>query len=359
MADVFLSYARQDRERVERLVHALTAAGWSVFWDPSIVPGTHWDSVIEAELKQAKCVLVVWTPQSVSREWVRIEAHHGCSKGILLPVVLESCEIPITFAHIQAEDLTASSLAADDPSFARMLDGLKRIAGGPAGTTTESASASSADAKPRPRKDNASSDFPTTFGDVFSDLFGEKAGGGRERGADLRYDFEISLEEAFAGRSATIRAPRAIRCAECGGQGAVSGVKCGLCDGARLTSEERELTFEVPAGVRDGTRIRMAGEGDESAEGRSGDFYVWLRVRDHPVFRVDGDDLMMHLSISRAMAADGGRADLKMIDGARIRVTTPPGARAGQKLRVRGCGMSKLRSKERGDLYVQLEVEGA
>lgn len=331
MADIFISYARQDRDNVERLVHALKEAGWSVFWDPSIVPGVQWDNLIEAELKAAKCVMVVWTPQSVSREWVRIEAHHGRSTGNLLPVVLEPCEIPITFAHIQAEDLTAGVYSPENEGFARLLGGLTRIAGEPAPTVVETQ---------KTVKSDGQTDF---FSKVFDDLFNESgpnAAGAPQaqesRGADLRYNLEITLEEAFTGKTVAIQIPKESTGSEA----------------------DRRLSVRVPPGVEDGTRIRLAGEGERKPDGvPPGDLYVLIAIKPHELLRAEGADLFVRAPISMGAAIQGGELHLAMIDGSRIRVKTPAGARSGKQLRLRGMGMKRLNSEERGDFYVQLEVE--
>lgn len=321
MADIFISYARQDRERVERLVHALKDAGWSVFWDPSIVPGVQWDNLIEAELKAAKCVLVVWTPQSVSREWVRIEAHHGRSKGNLLPVVLEPCEIPITFAHIQAEDLTAGVYAPENEGYARLLGGLTRIAGEPKPTVVEtrrSAQGGGADDLYRASDDGAAAPPPE-----------------ENRGSDLRYNLEITLEEAFAGKTVAVRLPKETTGAQ----------------------SDQQLSVKIPPGVADGTRIRLAGEGERKSGGAPGDLYVALSVAPHPLFSQDGPDLFVQAPIPLGAAIRGGELELALIDGGRVRVKTPEGAQTGTQLRLRGKGMPELKGEGRGDLYLQLEVE--
>src|ERR1700685_1325369 len=105
MADVFLSYASVDRERILPLVEALESQGWSVWWDLRILTGASWDHAIEDALNTAKCIVVVWTRAAVSSEWVRIEASVGREKNILAPVVLDNVPLPLTFKHIQAASL--------------------------------------------------------------------------------------------------------------------------------------------------------------------------------------------------------------------------------------------------------------
>lgn len=129
MADIFLSYKREDREKVRPLVGALQAQGWSVWWDTRIGAGETWDQVIEAELAAAQCVIVVWSTLSVTSRWVRSEAHEGLERGCLIPVIIESVKAPIAFKLIQGADLTHWRGVASDPALADVLAGVRRIVG--------------------------------------------------------------------------------------------------------------------------------------------------------------------------------------------------------------------------------------
>ena len=246
--------------------------------------------------------------------------------------------------------------------------------------------------------------FAASMSDIFDDLFGDMMGGrrgrhgsGRERGADLRYNLEITLEEAFHGKSATIKMPTSVTCEACSGSGARAGSKpvtcrtcgghgrvrqqqgffaiertcltcqgrgqtidnpCDKCAGAGRVTRERTLSVNVPAGVEDGTRIRLTGEGEAGARGGpTGDLYIFLSVKPHAVFQRDGADLYCRVPISMVQAALGGEFTVHTLDGTESRVSIPEGAQSGRQLRLRGKGMPILRSRDAGDLFVQLNVE--
>src|SRR5664280_92468 len=196
-------------------------------------------------------------------------------------------------------------------------------------------------------------DFAHTFSDIFEDLFGmgggRRGGGrgqGRERGSDLRYNMEIGLAEAFAGKTAQIRIPTSVTCEVCSGTGAKAGSKpkqCATCGGAgkirhaqgfftlertcprpwqagRVT-RERNLSVNIPPGVEDGTRIRLAGEGEAGLRGGSaGDLYIFLSLTPHEFFQRDGADLHCRVPISMVTAAIGGEFEVPAIDGSQARV---------------------------------------
>ncbi len=246
--------------------------------------------------------------------------------------------------------------------------------------------------------------FATSMTDIFEDLFGDMMGGrrgrhpsGRERGADLRYNLEITLEEAFHGKTATIKMPTSVACEACSGSGARPGSKpvtcrtcggqgrvraqqgffaiertcpnchgrgqtidnpCEKCAGSGRVTRERTLSVNVPAGVEDGTRIRLTGEGEAGMRGGpTGDLYIFLSVKPHPFFQRDGADLYCRVPISMVQAALGGDFTVRTLDGTESRITVPEGAQSGRQLRLRGKGMPVLRSRDAGDLFVQLNVE--
>ncbi len=244
-------------------------------------------------------------------------------------------------------------------------------------------------------------DFATTFSDIFDDLFGmggrRARSGGRERGADLRYNMEITLEEAFAGKAAQIRIPTSVICETCSGGGAKPGTKpktcptcsglgkirhaqgfftlertcpscqgrgqviddpCKSCAGSGRVTKERALSVNVPAGVEDGTRIRLAGEGEAGVRGGPpGDLYIFLSIAPHAFFQRDGADLHCRVPISMVAAALGGGFDVPTIDGGKTRVKVPEATQSGRRFRLQGKGMPVLRSKQLGDMYVQVVVE--
>lgn len=243
------------------------------------------------------------------------------------------------------------------------------------------------------------------FSDIFEDIFGEMMGGGRsrrsaggrERGADLRYNMEITLEEAFAGKTAQIRVPTSVQCEECSGSGARPGSRpvtcttchgsgrvrasqgffsvertcptchgrgeiisdpCPKCSGQGRVTEERSLSVNIPAGIEDGTRIRLAGEGEAGLRGGpSGDLYIFLSVKPHEFFQRDGADLYCIVPISMTTAALGGQFDVVTLDGAKTRVKVPEGTQAGRQFRLKSKGMPVLRSSQTGDLYIQISIE--
>jgi molecular chaperone DnaJ len=246
-------------------------------------------------------------------------------------------------------------------------------------------------------------DFASTFSDIFEDLFGMggrrggSRGTGRERGADLRYNMEISLEEAFAGKTAQIRIPTPVTCEACSGTGAKTGTKpkacphcggsgrvrhqqgfftlertcpgcqgrgqviedpCPACSGSGRVTRERTLSVNIPPGVEDGTRIRLAGEGEAGVRGGpAGDLYIFLALGNHEFFQRDGADLYCRVPISMVTAALGGEFEVPTIDGDKARVKIIAGTQSGQRLRLSGKGMPVLRSKQHGDMYVQVTVE--
>jgi len=247
--------------------------------------------------------------------------------------------------------------------------------------------------------------FSEVFGDVFGDMFGgRQRRNGPARGQDLRYDLEINLEQAYAGSEVEIVVPASMACESCDGSGAKAGTSptvCGTCGGAgrvrasqgffsieracprcggagRVIADpctacrghgqvrkERTLQVRIPAGVDDGARIRLAGEGDAGARGGPrGDLYIFLSVKPHDLFDRDGLDLLCTVPVPMTVAVLGGEIDAPCLtggencDGAcKISVKVPEGAQTGKTLRLKGKGMPSLRSRERGDLVVELFVE--
>jgi molecular chaperone DnaJ len=245
-------------------------------------------------------------------------------------------------------------------------------------------------------------DFGSAFSDIFEDLFGMAGGrrgrsGGRERGSDLRYNMEITLNEAFSGKEAQIRIPTSVTCETCSGSGAKAGTKpktcphcqghgtvrhaqgfftlertctacqgrgqvidspCPTCSGSGRLTRDRTLSVNIPAGVEDGTRIRLAGEGEAGMRGGGpGDLYIFLSIAPHPFFQRDGADLHCRVPISMVTAALGGDIEVPAIDGGNSRVKVVSGTQSGARFRLSGKGMPVLRAKRNGDMYVQVVVE--
>ncbi len=244
-------------------------------------------------------------------------------------------------------------------------------------------------------------DFATTFSDIFDDLFGmggrRGRGSGRERGADLRYNMEISLFEAFSGKTAQIRIPTSVTCEACSGSGAKPGSRpkacpmcgghgkvrhaqgfftlertcpncqgrgqvidspCPACSGSGRVTRERTLSVNIPPGVEDGTRIRLAGEGEAGLRGGpAGELYIFLSITAHPFFQREGADLHCLVPVSMVAAAIGGEVEVPLIGGGKTQVKVPEGTQSGRRFRLQGKGMPVLRSRQSGDMYVQVVVE--
>jgi molecular chaperone DnaJ len=243
-------------------------------------------------------------------------------------------------------------------------------------------------------------DFGSAFSDLFEGIFGMGAGrgrSGRERGADLRYNMEIRLEEAYSGKTAHVRIPTSVTCESCSGSGAKAGTRpkacptcggqgrirhaqgfftlertcpncqgrgqvidnpCQACSGSGRVTRERTLSVNIPPGVEDGTRIRLAGEGEAGVRGGpTGDLYIFLSISGHPFFQREGADLHCRVPISMVTAALGGEFEVPTIDGTNTRVKVPEGTQSGRRFRVQAKGMPVLRSKQAGDMYIQVLVE--
>ena len=246
------------------------------------------------------------------------------------------------------------------------------------------------------------SDFGSTFSEIFEDLFGMGGGrrgrsSGRVRGDDLRYNMEITLEEAYGGKTAQIHIPTPVTCEVCSGTGTKAGTQpkacatcnghgkirhaqgfftlertcptchgrgqvienpCKSCAGSGRVTRERMLSVNIPAGVEDGTRIRLAGEGEAGVRGGPpGDLYIFLSLAAHDFFQRESADLHCRVPISMVTAALGGEFEVPTIDGGKTRVKVPEGTQSGRRFRLTGKGMPVLRSKQTGDMYVQIVVE--
>ena len=248
------------------------------------------------------------------------------------------------------------------------------------------------------------SNFGSSFSDIFDEFFGDFMGGGGRRrrpgagrGSDLRYNMEIALEEAFRGKTDEITVPMGVVCSACQGSGAKPGTEpatcstcrgagkvrasqgfftiertcascqgrgevisdpCPECHGQGRVTRERVLAVEIPAGVEDGTRIRLTGEGEAGLRGGpAGDLYIFLSVAPHDVFQRDGADIFCRIPVSVTQAALGGQVEVPTVDGGRTRVTMPEGTQNGRQFRLRGKGMPVLRQGRYGDMYLQVSVE--
>ncbi|MEP0392679.1 MAG: molecular chaperone DnaJ [Erythrobacter sp.] len=245
------------------------------------------------------------------------------------------------------------------------------------------------------------------IGDIFETIFGSAFGGGgggmgggrqrQRRGADLRYDMEIKLEEAFDGKTTEIEIEVSTECETCDGSGATPGTSertctmcrgagsvrakqglfvverpcptcagrgaviedpCGDCRGEGRNDQAQTLEVEIPPGVDTGTRIRLAGKGEAGGHGAPpGDLYIFIHVKQHTLFEREGTTLATRVPVSFTAAALGGSVDIPDLDGSTNSIDIPVGIQSGKQLRVRGAGMPVLQGRGRGDLVVEIKVE--
>ena len=206
------------------------------------------------------------------------------------------------------------------------------------------------------------SDFRSAGGaggfDIFEEMFGGSGRGrGRRsgRGRDVEAELELSIEEAHRGVRRTIQMEVAETCPTCGGSGLKDGKPCETCGGAGQVLKPKRIEVNIPTGVRDGSTVRLAGQGGTGSNGSEpGDLYLHIRLRPHPVFTVKGDDLEVELPITPWEAVLGAKVAAPTIDG-KVELTIPPGAKSGQRLRLRGQGLNK-RKGGRGDEFVRLKI---
>jgi molecular chaperone DnaJ len=243
--------------------------------------------------------------------------------------------------------------------------------------------------------------FGAAFSDIFEDMFGDVMGGKRStgpmRGSDVQFSLDITLEEAFKGKESKIKIPTVQPCDSCGGTGSADGgrpEKCASCDGSgRVRATQGFFTIErtcpscngagtiikspckkcagagrmrgektvgvsVPAGISEGQRVRLTGEGEAGVRGGSpGDLYILIAIKPHAFFRRDGANLYCRVPIPMTTAALGGSVDVPTIDGERTKIKIPTGTQTGQQLRVKTKGMTIMRSEARGDMYIEIFVE--
>lgn len=261
----------------------------------------------------------------------------------------------------------------------------------------------------RPGAGGFGPEFTSSMSDIFDDIFGDFMGGGgrrggqggggaaKLRGSDLRYNLEISLEESFVGRTVEIDVPTLVGCVTCDGSGAKPGTgthacrqcnghgkvraaqgfftiertcpvcqgrgqmmdqPCTDCGGQGRRQENRKLSVDIPKGIEDGTRIRLANEGEAGLRGGPpGDLYIFISIKPHELFHRDGADLYARVPIAMTTAALGGEFEVPTLDAMRAKVKVAAGTQPGQRVRLKGKGMPVLRSKDTGDLYVQLDIE--
>ena len=242
------------------------------------------------------------------------------------------------------------------------------------------------------------------FSDIFSQVFSDFMGGGQRRGsnyaqdgADIRYNMEITLEEAFLGVEKEIKIPSTQTCEKCHGHGTKNGKEapicqhcqgrgrvqmqkgffvveqtcphcqghgrkatdvCPDCKGKGYLNQEKTLKVKIPFGVEDGTRMRIAGGGEAGIRGgENGDLYVFIGIKEHPLYTRDGANLYTRVPISMCCAALGGKVEIPAIDGEKLELSINAGSQNDQVVRLKNKGMTMMRSKGRGDLFVKIRVE--
>ncbi|MCE2565362.1 molecular chaperone DnaJ [Komagataeibacter sp. FNDCF1] len=239
------------------------------------------------------------------------------------------------------------------------------------------------------------------LGDIFEQMFGDMMGGrrgGRRSGADLQVQVTITFAEAFAGVKKKITVPSRVTCESCDGTGSADKDQppetcpschgagkvraqqgfffverpcptchgtgrlirnpCKECHGAGTVEKNRTIEVAIPAGVEDGTRIRMSGEGEAGGKGvPAGDLYVHVTVEAHAIFQRDGSNIYCRVPVRMTQAALGTEIEVPVVDGSRTKVKIPAGTQTGEHFRLRGKGFSVLRSSARGDMYIQVVVE--
>tara|TARA_A100001011_G_scaffold247497_1_gene255767 strand:+ start:742 stop:1863 length:1122 start_codon:yes stop_codon:yes gene_type:complete len=246
------------------------------------------------------------------------------------------------------------------------------------------------------------SNFSGSFSDIFDEMFGDFMGNSssqqrQNRGNDLRYDIDISLEDAFAGSQKEIQLTTASKCDNCkgsgsspdgritscstcngkgrvrvqqgffaverechscNGEGQIISKPCKTCNGNGIQNKKKTLSVNIPSGVDNGTRIRLSGEGEAGSRGgQNGDLYIFVQVRMHNIFTREGKDVYCQVPLDMASAALGGNVEVPTIDGGRIKINYDPGTQSGKRFRLRGKGMTGLRGSNRGDAYVETLVE--
>jgi molecular chaperone DnaJ len=240
--------------------------------------------------------------------------------------------------------------------------------------------------------------FADIFDEMFGDIMGRRGGQrGPARGQDVRFNMEITLEEAFNGKKASITVPSSISCEPCEGSGSKEGAApstcpacrgagrmrvqqgfftvertcptchgggkvisdpCPKCGGSGRQRKEKSLEVTIPPGVEEGTRIRLSGEGEAGMNSAPpGDLYIFLAIQQHRIFQRDGANLYMRLPIPMTAAALGGEVEVPTVDGGRVKVQITKGTQHGHRFRLKGKGMSVLRSAARGDMFLEAAVE--
>lgn len=367
MADIFISYAREDRERAEAVAALAERHGLTVWWDRRLKGGAAFHQEIERELVAARKVVVLWSAASITSVWVRDEADLARQHDKLLPISLDDSPLPIGFRSYHT--LRYGDVMADAASF--LAD---------CGLTPQAPATKGADGQ--------------DLNAMFDSFFGKKSA---EASTAAEIGLEITLAEAHSGKTADMTVPLRSLCRTCNGRGASKPEQltcqtcagtgrivdkqgffniekacptcfgngklpprsqtCEDCQGNGVRMVKRTFKVNIPKGIESGTRIRLAGEGEhDPATGVTGDLFIRVSVAPDPVFTRDGADLLRRVSVSRELAEHGGEVDIVTLTGDSLRMKLPAGTTDGKQFRVRGRGMPKLRSEEIGDLYVEIAL---
>lgn len=244
--------------------------------------------------------------------------------------------------------------------------------------------------------------FGSAFSDIFEDMFGEMMGGGRRstgplRGSDMQFSLDVTLEDAFKGKDAKLKIPTVATCGDCKGTGSADGGKpekcpdcggagrvrvqqgfftiertcqtcngagtiikspCKTCGGAGRVRGDKTVQISIPAGIAEGQRIRLGGEGEAGIRGGpAGDLFVLINIKPHKFFRREGSNLHCRVPVPMTTAALGGNLDVPTIEGQKSSIKIPSGTQTGQQLRLKSKGMNIMRSEQRGDMFVEIFVE--
>lgn len=312
MADIFVSYKKDDRALAEGAVDALQQAGFSVWWDDRITPTEHWDRMIEREIDAAKAVLVIWTPRSVESDWVRIEANFAAEHAKLVQLRFGGCRPPLAYSMLQRVDLDEKS-GFTGREWEKALGWIALLSG---------RSEAPGEAPPQSESPEATPEF-------FNSMFGFSNDVSND--GDLHIPGTLTIAQSIAGCSYEIEP--------------VPGA-----------AEQQTYRIEIPPGVFNGTKMRLAGRGARRKDGGIGDLYLVIAVHDSGPFRLEGRTLHLDLPLSPAEAAAGSDREIRLPGGRVLRTSIPAGVGDGMIVRLSGCGLPSRGVHPAGDVMLHVKV---
>lgn len=331
MADIFISYSRKDVGFAKRLAEVFETNGMSVWWDRNLIGGTKFRKVIEDELSAAGKIVVLWSNNSIGSPFVLDEAGVALQLDKFVPLAIDECVFPLGFRSIHT--LRVTDLDTHAPEI------LKACGVTPSAQTIENAASAAQPSQPQ--------SIPNSPGS--------------RRGSDLSYDLYLTLEEAFTGKVAKLTFPALAACSACQKSGTgPDGGKCPECGGSGWSGRnDRTLQVNVPAGVVEGSRIRLTGQGEAGRNGGNpGDLYVAINIEPHPLLQCEGADLVCRLPVPMTLAGLGGPIDVPTADGKTVRVNIPANTASGSRLSLNGYGMPPIGgSGSSGTLILDIEIE--